>query len=221
MKGSKCGLTIPCQWHERQGALFCVEGFTDTAAMTAAGLSAIGRANNQHGAELVAVLLRGWPTDRNIVIVGENDQKPNGDWPGKTGAETVARKLAELLGRSIHVALPPESVKDVREWLTAAARGETPWPERGAELSALLSAVAVVVNPPSVPTDNTDARNPILTNRPEIIVTTEQHWVNAQATLALARETDIYQRGGLLVKRNGTDRHAHLRVLHNEPHRRQ
>ena len=94
MTGGKRGLTIPFGWRKRPGALFCVEGFTDTAAMTAADLCAVGRASNRHGAKLLAVLLQNWPVDRDIVIVGDNDLKPNGDWPGKVGADAVARQLA-------------------------------------------------------------------------------------------------------------------------------
>lgn len=199
VKGSKCGLTIPCQWRERPGPLFCVEGFTDAAAMTAAELCAVGRASNLHGADLLAVLLRDWPVEREIIVVGENDLKPNGDWPGKRGAETVARKLAHLLDRPVKVALPPENFKDVREWLTHPDVDFLSWSERGAKLSMLLIATAAPVDPPTGLPDDAAEGNPSSDQRPEIEVCTEEHHVNAQATTALVRETDIYQRGGMLV----------------------
>jgi hypothetical protein len=38
------------------------------------------------------------------------------------------------------------------------------------------------------------------TGRPQITITTEEHEVNAEAVAALARDPDVYQRGGLLVR---------------------
>jgi hypothetical protein len=37
-------------------------------------------------------------------------------------------------------------------------------------------------------------------NRPRIVISTEEHEVNAQAVEALTRDTGIYQRGGMLVR---------------------
>jgi len=107
-----------------------VEGFTDTAALTAGGLCAIGRASAMHGAELLAELLESWPAERGIIVVGDND----GHGAGLDGAVRVARKLSGLLRRLVPFAMPPEGSKDVRQWLTAEERGGTPWHERGQEL---------------------------------------------------------------------------------------
>lgn len=52
--GSKRGLTIPDSWRDKPGPLLFVEGFTDTAALTAAGLCAIGRPSNLGGGERLA-----------------------------------------------------------------------------------------------------------------------------------------------------------------------
>ena len=49
--GSKRGLTIPGGWHDVLGPALLVEGFSDTAALTAAGLCALGRPSNLGGAE--------------------------------------------------------------------------------------------------------------------------------------------------------------------------
>ena len=146
--GGKRGLTLPVGWRERPGPVFAVEGPTDTAALTAAGLCAIGRPSNNGGVRLLAELLKDLDAGRDIIIVGENDRKVTGDWPGRRGAEAVARGLAVRLGRPIPWALPPDESKDVRDWLTAEARSAVPWPERGAELVAHLTAAAVRIDPP-------------------------------------------------------------------------
>jgi len=80
-------------------------------------LAGIGRPSAAGGAELLADLLSDTPDKRPIVVLGENDAKPDGKWPGRDGAKTVARKLARLLGRQVRWVLPPDFAKDVRAWL--------------------------------------------------------------------------------------------------------
>jgi putative DNA primase/helicase len=150
MPGSRRGLTLPTGWRDRPGPTFVVEGPTDTVALIAAGLSAVGRPSNRGGVQMLAELFRDLPPDREIVIVGENDRKPDGTWPGLDGADSVARGLAAALRRPVLRTLPPGEAKDVRAWLTEAARGETPWPGRGEELHRLLMVSAVRVDPPAV-----------------------------------------------------------------------
>jgi len=67
-----------------------------------------GETDNQAAAEL-----------RPIVIMGEHDCKPNGDWPGLAGCKSVAEELQTLLGRMVTWALPAHRAKDVREWFKA------------------------------------------------------------------------------------------------------
>jgi hypothetical protein len=129
-KGSKRGLTVPRGWRDRPGPAYCVEGFSNTAAMIGAGFACVGRPNNTGGAEQLAGLLKDWPADRGIVIVGDNDQKPNGDWPGKRGKE-VAEKLARALGRTCSFTLPPEGFKGVRDYLISESHAGRAWAERG------------------------------------------------------------------------------------------
>jgi hypothetical protein len=54
-----------------------------------------------------------------LLVVGENDQKPNGDWPGKKGADVTARRLADALGVEVRIAYPPPAHKDLRGWIRA------------------------------------------------------------------------------------------------------
>jgi hypothetical protein len=105
------GLTLPAGWRDHPGPVFVVEGPTDVLALTAAGLCAIGRPSNAGGAKLLAALFRDLPPGRDLVAVGENDQKPDGKWPGREGARSVARSLAGLLPRPVRWTLPPGGAK--------------------------------------------------------------------------------------------------------------
>src|SRR5262245_49869927 len=134
MHGGKRGLTLPTGWRAKPGPVFVVEGPTDTVALTAAGLCAVGRPSNSGGVKLLAALLCDLDTDRDILIVGENDSKGTGHWPGRDGAVSVARGLSTALRRPVRWTLPSNETKDVRDWLTAEGRGAMPWDQRGAEL---------------------------------------------------------------------------------------
>lgn len=111
--GSKLGLFIPRGVRERPGELLSPEGASDTAAAWACGLAAVGRPMAALGAEYLAALFG----DRSLVIVAENDRKPDGSWPGRTGAHTVADKVERIIGRRPRVLLPPEHCKDMRDVL--------------------------------------------------------------------------------------------------------
>jgi P4 family phage/plasmid primase-like protien len=160
IRGGNRGLTLPHGWRERPGPVCVVEGPTDAAALSAAGLACVGRPSNSGGAKLLGELLAGWPSDRDVYIIGENDKKPHGGWPGQTGALSVAKQLAETLRRPIRVAFPPGEAKDVRDWLTADAHGETPWAVRGAQLRDHFQATAEMIGPPAEQNEPVDADGP-------------------------------------------------------------
>ena len=84
-------------------------------------LAAVGRPSAKGGVDYLSELLETVPEDRTVHVLGEFDPKPDGAWPGRDGAEYVARKLADALGRTIDMSLPPGGAKDVRVWL--AQRG--------------------------------------------------------------------------------------------------
>ena len=153
IKGGKRGLTLPDGWRDRDGPIFIVEGASDTIAMAHAGLACVGRPSAMGGVEQLAELLRDWPEERPIIVVGENDERPSKtdptkmEWPGKDGAESVAKKLAAKLNRCVAVAMPPEESKDTRDWLTHDNRGDASWVDRGKELRDTLMANAEFVEP--------------------------------------------------------------------------
>ena len=116
--GGKQGLFYdPAAWSRGSGPILLVEGATDTAAALTMGLAAVGRPSNRGGIDHLAQLLRDVPADRPIVVVGERDQKPDGNWPGRDGAVSTATQLAKALHRAILWAMPPDMAKDTREFL--------------------------------------------------------------------------------------------------------
>lgn len=84
--------------------------------MLTMGLNVVGRPSNSGGATQLAELLEYIPHSRSIIVMGENDQKPTGQWPGKEGAISIAKQLSDRLQREIHWALPPDHAKDIRDW---------------------------------------------------------------------------------------------------------
>ncbi|MDY3560224.1 toprim domain-containing protein [Gemmata sp. JC673] len=185
LPGSKRGLTVPVGWRERAGPVLLVEGASDTLALTAAGLPAVGRPSNTGGGAHLAALLRDLPTDRPVLVVGENDRKDDGSWPGREGAERIAAGLRDALGRTVPVAMTPDGAKDVRQWLIERVKAGAEWDEAGRELVEALTA---------------ESKQPLPDERPEILVTTEEHAVNDAAAAALAGAEGVYQRGGQLVR---------------------
>ncbi len=146
MKGGKRGLVLPRDLNERPGPRLVVEGPTDVSACLSMGLAAVGRPSARAGVAQLVALLR----DRDVIIVGENDQKDDGKWPGRDGAKAVGTKLATEWNRAVRWSLPPDDAKDARSWLNN--RGLAPADREaleaaGRELSAALVAAAEEVEP--------------------------------------------------------------------------
>jgi replicative DNA helicase len=139
MKGARRGLTVPVGWRARtEGPVLVPEGASCTLALWAAGRCAIGRPSCTGGVEYLAQLLATVPTDRQIVIIGENDRKADGQWPGRDGARQTAAQLSKLLNRQVAVAMVPEGFKDAREWLLKHVADPSGWKDAGAALVAAL-----------------------------------------------------------------------------------
>ncbi len=117
MKDSRSGLTIVSKSLERDGPIYLPEGASDTLALTAMGLAAVGRPNNIGGVDLLIELLKDVPAERKIVVLGESDMKTNMSCPGVEGAKKTAQALADGIGRDVFVVLPPDGAKDARAWL--------------------------------------------------------------------------------------------------------
>lgn len=136
MMGSARGITVPYDWDQGTGPLYIVEGPTDTAAMICAGLCAWGRPSNTGGVAFLAEAIQKLPEAIPVVIVGENDKKPDGLWPGLTGAISVAGSLSEKVMQTVKWTMAPTDFKDVREYLTGEMFAGADWKMRGEYLQA-------------------------------------------------------------------------------------
>lgn len=141
-RGGKRGLSLGRDEFNDARTLFVVEGATDTLAMLGAGLRAIGRPGAEGKVGLLAECCIKFSCQ--IIIVGENDAKPNGSTPGRDGAIKVARHLSEALGREVKWTLPPVGAKDVRDWLrtNTSSRDHAEWQVTGAQLGSMLIGAA-------------------------------------------------------------------------------
>lgn len=139
--GGRHGLFVPDGWREREGPVYLVEGASDVLALTALGKAVIGRPSNMAGVDLLGKLLKNLPSDRPIVVLGEQDEKRNGKWPGRDGAWWTSRRLTETLGRRVPWSFPPGDAKDVRSWCQSKLRpdsGSDAWSVAGEEFVAGL-----------------------------------------------------------------------------------
>jgi hypothetical protein len=116
-RGSYLGLVYDqTSWADGTGPILMPEGMTDTATLMHLGLAAVGRPNDRARTDLMAELLRDVPADRPIVVLAEDDRKPDGRWPGVEGATFCATELARMLRRPVAWCRPADGHKDVREW---------------------------------------------------------------------------------------------------------
>lgn len=107
MKGGNEGLFLPSGDPAR--TIYMPEGPTDTAALLAIGLFAIGRPNNSNGSSMVkSLLVKLRPAE--LVIVSDRDAA------GRDGAT----RFASALRWTCRIISPPRH-KDVREWVNAGA----------------------------------------------------------------------------------------------------
>jgi AAA domain len=114
--GSTQGIFVICDWEERPGPVYIAEGVSDTLALAALGLAALGRHHNNSSHELLAEALSIHP-EREVFVLGDLDYSYTSDnHPGRDGARDCAAALAKSLGRPIHWSLPPRGFKDVRSW---------------------------------------------------------------------------------------------------------
>ena len=123
MNGSKRGVYYESGWLNHHGPVLIPEGFSDTAAAITLGYSAIGRPSAKGGVKYLTQLLSEVPADRDIIVLAENDEKPDGRHPGREGAEFVAERLADALQRSIAIAFPGRH-KDLRKFLNSFTKGK-------------------------------------------------------------------------------------------------
>lgn len=96
---------------ESNDPVVTVEGFSDTAALLDMGLVGVGRPSNLACMDTLRDLVRARP----LLILGENDKKPDGREPGREGM-IAAFQSCKSVCRDITMVMPPEHVKDLRAW---------------------------------------------------------------------------------------------------------
>ena len=111
--GSKTGLFIPADL-SAEGLLLICEGPTDTAAAIDLGFAAIGRPNCNSKVKMTIEFCKG---RSELIIIGDNDKI------GRDGAEKLAGKLL-LYCSSVKIIYPPDTVKDLRQWLQGGLTSE-------------------------------------------------------------------------------------------------
>lgn len=163
------GLIIPDNLDTTAGPIYCVEGYTDTIVLAALGLGVVGRDSNRGGVADLAKIANRYPA-RQLIIVGENDGRTKVvegiekfEWPGREGAEHVAKGVADLIKRPVFVVMPPKDAKDVRDWFHRSFNANpgvcVPEPtidERvrlADEIVAALTSTRTTTMPASSPTD--------------------------------------------------------------------
>ena len=161
LKGSKRGVYLIKQWHDRGNVILIPEGVSDTATLLAHGLAAVGRPSCSGGVKILAELFA--DIDTELLVIGENDEDGDGRWPGRDGAVAVAKQLANQLGREVRWALPPAGIKDIRELVSSGQPSMASGDDAGQELLDLLRRNSVAMKPNDGAEGTADAV-PILAN---------------------------------------------------------
>jgi putative DNA primase/helicase len=94
------------------GPVLIVEGMSDTAAALDLGFDGVGRPSNLACMDMLSRLVRG----RECIVVGENDKKSDGRWPGREGMIAAWQTVKRVCPRATML-MPPEHVKDLRAWV--------------------------------------------------------------------------------------------------------
>jgi hypothetical protein len=145
------GLTLATTSATLSGPVLVPEGGTDTLAMAAGGLRVVGRPSASHTDLVIAWAKKHVSPGERIVLVGENDAKRDGRWPGLDDAGRAAQVIADALPEHVVMfALVPDRAKDSRQWLARRVTHEDhqdQWEEVGEQLKEKLLASAVVLKP--------------------------------------------------------------------------
>ncbi len=193
-KDGERGLLIPVGWQDRPGALYLPEGVTDVLALTAAGLAAVGRASVSINPDiLIGFINKHVPKGRQIVWIGENDQKPNGDWPGLK-SRGLAVRLAAATGRPIHFALSPGTEKDPRAWLTKLVGDGCQWDEVGQRFVECIKPELIEPPPQTGTVPAGDDRQPI-----HLLPGCNEYSVNDRVANIVSRDPELFVRSSRLV----------------------
>jgi len=119
---------------------------------------------------------------RRIAVIADKDTR------GRAHAEDVARRLHGRVADLRVLELPGEG-KDASDWLAAGGTVE--------QLRELVEATLPYSPPAETPTEPRPLTGD---ERPIILIDTNEHRVVCETIEALTADSDIYQRGGILVR---------------------
>jgi hypothetical protein len=158
-------------------AIFIVEGEKDAERLRRLGfVSSCNPGGAGKWTPEYSEALRG----AHVVILADNDPA------GLSHARQVAQSLQSVAARVKIVVLPGLKPKgDVSDWLAAGGTCEQ---------------LREIVDGTPLWKPEKDTSQVQTADRPEILITTEEHEVNAEAVSALSRCKILYQRGGQLVR---------------------
>lgn len=151
------GVFLSQNWRECPGPVDILpEGGSNTIAGGAVGLAVVGRYSNSVGpTEYLAELFRERDASRPIIILGDNDGRPDPNdtgrtlWPGRDGAEKTAADLAGGLNRPVLVAFPPPGHKDLRDWTIDLLSGQAELEDWAAIRATILDHLTATAKPTS------------------------------------------------------------------------
>lgn len=118
--GGHDGLFLPDGLKPEAGEIWVAEGLTDTIALNALGIPAVGRSSCSTGAALIASLCHRLRVAKLTIVADSDGNKEARDrlfQPGLQGAKT----LADRLNVAHRIVFPPKRTKDVRGYLLASA----------------------------------------------------------------------------------------------------
>ena len=114
VKGGKEGLFIPENRKAESSPLLVCEGSTDAAALLDMGFAnVVGRPSCTGGIKLLVQLVQRSPSE--VIIVADGDE------PGRRGADNLASVLL-IYAPAVRVIVPPDGIKDARDWLRAGGK---------------------------------------------------------------------------------------------------
>jgi hypothetical protein len=116
VRGGREGLFIPADVAIGT-RLFVAEGPSDVCAGLDLGLSIIGRPSCMGGIRMIVELVQN-RKPREVIVVADADH------PGPDGAELLAKTLLDRTQAAVRVVVPPDGIKDLRDWKATGATVE-------------------------------------------------------------------------------------------------
>jgi hypothetical protein len=110
--GTRIGVFVPRCIDAAKRSILCItEGLTDAMVSTEFGIPAIGKWNCDSTHEIVLSLILDKIKPSRIIMVSDNDD------PGKQGAKELY-KMIKTYQSGLHITglVPPDGIKDLREW---------------------------------------------------------------------------------------------------------